>query len=188
MQPARAQSIRGGGWLETEEFTSDVLAPEAWRLPDAPPMKIRASAAARGFLGGLEPLVTGAVRFVALHTNGNGARGLHATFGLPDSGEVVCKPCPRSDAADVLRQALCSGREVSEDRLKKIREMIWQDLAKASGLASMNGNYIRKSEARAYWRHSSSTAKERIISALQMRQVQDLVAVLKLSACDRCIT
>jgi hypothetical protein len=49
MQPARAQSLRGGGRLETQEFTSDVLAPEAWRLSDAPPMKIRASAAARVF-------------------------------------------------------------------------------------------------------------------------------------------
>lgn len=135
----------------------------------------------------------GAVRFVALHTNGNGACGLHATFGLPDAGEIACKPCPRPDAADVLRQALCSGREVSEGRLKKIREMIWQDLAKPAGLASMNGNYIRKSEARAYWRHSSSTAKERIFNALQMRQLQDaehadLVAMLKLSARERCST
>jgi hypothetical protein len=82
---------------------------------------------------------------------------------------------------------------MSEGRLKKIREMIWLDLTKPAGLASMNGNYIRKSEARAYWRNSSSIAKARIVSALQLRQVQDaehadLVARLTLSARERCRT
>ena len=79
---------------------------------------------------------------------------------------------------------------MAEERLRKIRGMIWQDLAKPAGLASMEGSYIRVSEARAYWRHSSSTAKERIISVLQMRQVMEaeaagLVTALKRLACDK---
>jgi hypothetical protein len=41
--PAQAHSVRGGGRLETKEFTSEVLAPLTWHLSDSRPMGIRAS-------------------------------------------------------------------------------------------------------------------------------------------------
>ena len=44
-------------------------------------------------------------RLAALETNGDGACGLHASFGVPSGGELICPACPRVDAAAALRRA-----------------------------------------------------------------------------------
>ena len=97
-------------------------------------------------------------QYVSLHTNGNGACGLHAPYGSFESGELKMHDA-RQHAANALRGYFDTGPHQRYLRVG-VLPAIWSELARPAALAAIRGGVHPSEESKRFWTAATPALKE----------------------------